>query len=109
VTSRARLVTTGLVAGVLAVSGTACSDRGDLGVTNEGPGDVTVMTGDQELTVDAGGGAAILDYGCTPGDVTVDFASGPDVVLPGPVCPDRRIVVGDGTATLLQQASAVGD
>ena len=93
-------MTTSLVAVVLALGGTACSDAGDLDITNDGPGDVTVVTGDEELTVDAGGGAALLDYGCTPGDVTVEFATGPDVVLPGPVCPDQRIVVGDGTVRL---------
>ncbi len=98
--SARRLVTGGLIGAVLTVPLTGCSDRGDLSISNDSPDDVTVVTGDEEVTVDAGGGVALLDYGCTPGDVTVRFASRPEVVLPGPVCPDQRIVVGDGTAAL---------
>lgn len=98
--SATRLATGSLIGAVLAVTLTACSDPGDLNISNNGPDDVTVMTGDHEVTVYADGGVAILDYGCTPADVTVVFASGLEVVLPGPVCPDQRIVVGDATATL---------
>lgn len=91
----------------MAVSLAACSYAGDLNIVNNGPGEVTVMTGDEETTVDAEGAVAILDYGCTPGDVTIEFASGPEVVLPGPVCPEEKIVVGDGTAEI-QPASSNG-
>ncbi len=90
----------GLVGIFLTMTVTACGNQGDLSVENSGPSDVTVLTGDNELSVPASGAVALLDYGCTPGDVTVKFASGQEVLLPGPVCPDQRIVVGDGTATL---------
>lgn len=83
----------------------ACSDAGDLSVTNAGDSDVTVLTGDEEVTVPASGGVVLLDYGCTPGDVTVEFPSGGTVVMPGPVCPDQEIVVGDGTARLTPVAA----
>lgn len=99
-TGAARAAVGGVLGTALAVTLTACGDRGDLSISNNGPDDVTVLTGDEEVTVDAGGGAVLLDYGCTPGDVTVRFATGPEVTLPGPVCPDEWIVVGDGTATL---------
>lgn len=85
---------------ILAVTLTACSYPGDLSIVNEGPGEVTVLTGDEEVVVDAGGGTVLLDYGCTPGDVTVEFGADPEVVLPGPVCPEQQIVIGDGAATL---------
>lgn len=98
--SAARAAMGGLIGALLAVTLTACSDRGDLTIDNKGPRDVTVLTGDEEVTVDATGGVALLDYGCTQGDVTVRFADDLEVVLPGPVCPDQQIVVGDGTATL---------
>jgi len=96
----ARAATGTVIGALLAIVLTACSDRGDLAIDNEGPNDVTVQTGDEEVTVNATGGAVLLDYGCTPGDVTIKFTDAPDVVLPGPVCPDQQIVVGDGTATL---------
>lgn len=89
-----------LLAGALAlgavVGTTACGDAGDLSIRNDGPDDVTISTGDEESEVSAGGGVVILDYGCTPGDVTVRFADGRTAVVPGPVCPDEEIVVGDG-------------
>ena len=88
------------VGALVVVTLTACGSAGDLSIRNDGPADVTVSTGDEEVTVTAGGGAEILDYGCTPGDVTVDFATGQSVVIPGPVCPEQEIVVGDGSATL---------
>lgn len=99
-TRKKRIIRASLASAALASVMTGCSDRGDLTVVNDGPDDVTVMTGDQDLMVDAGGGAVLLDYGCTPGDVQVRFASGPEVVVPGLVCPDQRIVVGTGTADL---------
>jgi len=105
-TNAPRLAAGSLIGAVLAVAVPACSDPGDLTINNNGPGDVTVVTGDHEVTVDAEGGAVILDYGCTPADVTVEFSSGRQVVLPGPVCPDQRIVVGDATATLQPVSSS---
>lgn len=97
-----RLALGGSLIGVLLmVTLTACNDDGDLSISNNGPTDVTVDTGDEEeTTVDAGGGAVLLDYGCTPGDVTVKFTADQEVVLAGPVCPDQQIVIGDGTARL---------
>lgn len=79
---------------------TGCSSAGDLEIFNEGPDDVMVHTGDEDAEVSAWGGAVLLDYGCTPGDVTVEFASGDTVVLAGPVCPEQHIVIGDGEAEL---------
>ncbi|GAA4780997.1 hypothetical protein GCM10025784_31930 [Citricoccus nitrophenolicus] len=89
-----------LMGAILAVTLTACSFPGDLSILNEGPDGVTVLTGDDEVVLDTGGGVILLDYGCTPGDVTVEFDSGSEVVVPGPVCPEQQIVVGDGTAML---------
>lgn len=94
------LVTGGLITVALAATLMTCSGPGDLAIRNESPTDVTVLTGDEELTISAGGGAAILDYGCTPGDVTVKFTSGQVVVVPGPVCPEQQIVVYDGKVEL---------
>ena len=85
---------------LLAISLAACGDKGDLSVENSGTVDVTVFTGDQEISVPASGAVSVLGYGCTPGDVTVRFASGQEVFLRGPVCPDQTILVGEGTATL---------
>jgi len=96
-----RLATGSLLAAVLVATLTACSDPGDLNISNNGPDDVTVVTGDHEaVTVYADGAVAILGYRCTPADVTVTFASGLEVVLPGPVCSDQQIMIGDETATL---------
>jgi hypothetical protein len=99
------LVTGGLITVALAATLITHKIPGDLAFRNESPTDVTVLTGDEELTISAGGGAAILDYGCTPGDVTVKFTSGQVVVVPGPVCPEQQIVVYDGKVEL-QPASA---
>ena len=49
----------------------------------------------------AGGGVDFLDYGCTPGDVTVEFPSGLSVVAPGPVCPEQEVVIGDDTVEVV--------
>jgi hypothetical protein len=95
-----RLVVGSLIGAVVAMTLTACASEGDLSIENEGTRDVTVLTGDQQFTVPASGAVEVLDYGCTPGDVTVEFASGQQVLLHGPVCPDHRILVGEGTATL---------
>ncbi|NYI42103.1 hypothetical protein [Demequina lutea] len=98
--SRTRLAAGSLVGVVLAITLTACGNKGDFSIDNSGPGDVTVLTGDEELIVPGQGGLSVLDYGCTPGDVTIRFASGQEVLLHGPVCPDQRIVVSGSTATL---------
>lgn len=78
----------------------ACSDAGDLSMINDDADPVTVRTGDEVVEVDGSGGAVLLDYGCTPGDVTVELPTGRAVVLDGPVCPDEEIVVRDGEVTL---------
>lgn len=90
----------GLVGAGLAMALSGCADAGDLSITNNGASEVVVRTGDQETTASATGGVVIHDYGCTPGDVTVEFASGQRTLLPGPVCPDQQIVIGDDTARL---------
>jgi hypothetical protein len=96
-----RLATGGSLGAVLALTLSACSGPGDLNISNNGPDDVTVVTGDHEaMTVYADGAVAILGYGCTPADVTVKFSSGLEVVLPGPVCSDQQIMIGDDTATV---------
>jgi hypothetical protein len=59
----------------MAATLTACSALGDLTVSNESSADVTVSTGDEEITVSAWGGVSILGSGCTPGDIIVEFAS----------------------------------
>ena len=97
---RTWLVAGGLVGAGLTMALSGCADAGDLTITNDSASEVVVRTGDQEITVSATGGAVILDYGCTPGDVTVEFASGQRTLLPGPVCPDQQIVIRDDTATL---------
>lgn len=106
-TPRTRTTTAGLAALVLLTT-VACSDAGDLEIANDGPEDVVVRTGDEgvdPVAVTSGGGVAVLDYGCTPGDVTVEFPSAAPVVLPGPVCPDQEIRIGDGTARLVPVAT----
>ena len=103
---RARLVVGGLVTVALAAALTACSDPGDLAISNDSPAEVTVLTGDEEVSVPESGGTVVLDYGCTPGDVTVEFASGPAVVVPGPVCPDTEIMIRRDGRVELQPASA---
>ena len=99
------LVTGGLITVALAATVTTCSRPGDLAINNGSPNDVTVLTGDEKLTVSGWGGVVMHRYGCTPGAVTVTFASGQVVVVPGPVCPEQQIVVYDGKVDL-QPASA---
>ena len=103
--NRTRLATGGLIAVAMTVSLTACTSRGDLSIENNGPTDVTVLIGDERTTVSAGGGTVFLDYGCSPGDVTVEFPGARTVVVSGPVCPDQRIVVGDGEVVLRPAAT----
>ena len=91
---------------VLSAGLSGCSDAGDLSFSNEGPENVTVSTGDQEFTVDADGGVQILDSGCSTGDILVDFASGQEVVVAGPVCPDQQIVIRDGRVDLQPSPAA---
>ena len=91
-----------LVAVLVTAAPVGCGDAGSLDIENNGPDDVVVDTGDEPpFTVDGTGGALLLDYGCSPGDVVVRFPGGREVTVPGPVCPSERIVVGDGTAELL--------
>ncbi|MDO8107534.1 hypothetical protein Q6348_10045 [Isoptericola sp. b441] len=91
----------GLLIAAAASLPAACASQGDLEIDNvSGESGVHVDTGDEQVDVPAAGGVTLLDYGCTPGDVTVRFASGDEVVLRGPVCPDQRIVIRHGTATL---------
>jgi len=99
------LVTGGLLTVALAAALTMCSRPGDLAFSNESSTDVTVLIGGEQNTVPSGGGFALIHYGCTPGEVTVRFSSGQVVVIPGPVCPDKEIVVYDGKVEL-QPASA---
>ncbi len=99
------LVICGLITVALAATLITHKIPGDLTFTNESPTDVTVLTGDEVFTITAGGGVSILDYGCTPGDVTVKFTSGQVAVVSGPVCPEQQIVVYDGKVEL-QPASA---
>jgi hypothetical protein len=98
--SRTRLATGGLIAAAVLVSMTACTSPGDLSIENNGPTDVTVLIGDEKDTVSSGGGVVLLGYGCSPGDVTVEFPAARTVVVSGPVCPDQRIVIGDGEVVL---------
>ncbi len=101
---RARYGHAGVVAVMAFCAGvllSACDGGGDLEVSNASGADVTVGTGDEESTVDAGGGLVLLDYGCTPGDVTVVRASGAEDVVDGPVCPDQKIVVRDDEVVLV--------
>lgn len=100
-----RAVVGALASATVAVALTACSNAGDLSVFNYGPGNVTVDTGDEENSLEADGGVVLLNYGCTPGDVTIKFETGTEIVLPGPVCPEQEIVIGNETATLRPVAS----
>ena len=90
----------------LAATLAACSDPGDLSIRNESPTEVTVLTGEEEVVVPGSGGSVLLDYGCTPGDVTVQVTSGPAVVLPGPVCPGTEIMIRRDGKVELQSDSA---
>ena len=100
--SQERVVVGAIIAGALCATLAACADAGDLSIVNNSSTDVTVRAGGDEAdeTVSAWGGVVFLDYGCTPGDVTVEFPSGRSVVVPGPVCPDQTIVIDDGTVEL---------
>lgn len=90
----------GLVLLAVTATLTACSSLGDLTISNESSADVTVSTGDEEIAVSAWGGASILGSGCTPGDVIVEFSSGQKIVVTGPVCPEKQLVVLDSKVEL---------
>lgn len=94
-----------LLAALVAVR--AITDEGDLGLVNDGAEDVTFSTGDEQSVVTADGGVVLLGYGCSPGDVTVTFASGRVEVVPGPVCPDEQVVV-TGAGEVVRQAAPSG-
>ena len=98
--ARQHPITGALAAGALTLTLAGCSEAGDLNIRNDGESDVTVRTGDEVVDVPGPGGVTMLDYGCTPGDVTVELPSGRQVVLPGPVCPDQEIVITDDSARL---------
>ncbi|MBG6215038.1 hypothetical protein RCH23_003009 [Cryobacterium sp. CAN_C3] len=95
-----RLLRSGLFVVALSVALTACSGPDDLTFSNESPADVTISTGNEEVTVSAWGGASILGSGCSKGDVIVTFNSGQKVVVAGPICPGEQIVVHDGKVDL---------
>ena len=97
-----RLVKSGLLLAVLTAALTACSS-GDLAFSNEGSEDVTVSTGDREFTVTADGGVILLDFGCSPGGIDVEFPSGDTVVVAGPVCPEEQVLIRDGRVDLQPQ------
>lgn len=78
----------------------ACSGTGDLSVVNNSGEIVTVDLGDEQSEVSPDGGVVFLGYGCTPGDVTIERASGP-ITVTGPICPDQEIVVDDDGAHLV--------
>lgn len=78
-----------------------CGSGGDLSIVNNSSGHVAVDLGDERVEdVGPDGGAVVLDYGCTPGDVTVERESGDAVSIDGPVCPETEIVVEDDRVRL---------
>ena len=80
---------------VLASLLAGCGGSGDLSFRNDGPDDVSVVSGEETFPVEAGDGDVILDAGCTDGDVLVTFPTGKTVTLAGPVCPDQEVVIHD--------------
>lgn len=98
--SKLREVMTAFAGATIALALTACTHAGDLSIVNDGPEGITVDTGEDEFEVGGYGGVVLLKNGCTPGNVTITFATGAKVVVSGPVCPENEIVVGEGTATL---------
>lgn len=98
----------GTLAAALVAVLTACAGAGDLSVRNDSDADVTVRFGDEDSRVSAHGGVVLLGYGCSPGDVTVELASGRAAVLPGPVCPEQEIVVRPDGTVAVQDVAAPG-
>lgn len=84
----------GLIFGAVIVLA-GCGNSGDLAITNESSFDIVVDTGEDTVEVSALGGVVILDTGCTSGDVTIEYPSGEKIVVSGPVCPERELVVYD--------------
>jgi hypothetical protein len=78
----------------------ACGSSGDLTFTNEGTEAVTVTTDHDKFKLPPNSGTSILDNGCNKGNVTVTFASGSAVTIPGPVCPDKQVVIRNGKVDL---------
>lgn len=89
-----------LVAVALSVALTGCSGSDDLSISNESDTDVTVSIGDDEVSISAWGAASILGSGCSEGDVVVEFATGQEIVVAGPVCPEDLIMIHDGRVDL---------
>ncbi|GIG55206.1 hypothetical protein [Demequina activiva] len=80
-----------------------CSDSGDLAITNDSGVAVEVSTGDDLTSIGPYGGVVLLEYGCTPGDVTLTFADDAQVIVPGPVCPPDSIAIApSGTVTVIE-------
>lgn len=71
-----------------------CGGQGDVTIKNESPKDVTVSTADEDFTVSGYGAIVLLGSGCVRGDVTVEFSSGRTSVVPGPICPEKQIMIG---------------
>ena len=89
-----------LVVVALSAALTGCSSAGDLSISNESDTDVTVSIGDDKVSISAWGAASILGSGCSAGDVVVEFPSGQEIVVAGPVCPDDLIMIHDGRVDL---------
>lgn len=95
-----RSISTVLLVGGLAVILTACAQDGDLLVQNDSDLPVHVDFGDETTEVTPTGGAAMLDYGCSPGDVTIEVDD-TSTIVPGPVCPPDSILIrANGSVTL---------
>lgn len=90
----------------LALLTAACGETGSLAISNESPHLVVVRLGDEETEVASGGGAVVMGYDCTPGDVLVVSASGETVTLDGPVCSDQQIVIDSAGTVALAPADA---
>ncbi|WP_024285086.1 hypothetical protein [Cellulomonas sp. KRMCY2] len=97
---RARSIARAVVAVATVAILTSCSGGDDLTVQNDGDDAVTVEIGEETLDVPASSAVSLLDYGCSPGDVTVRFGSGEMTVLDGPICPPDTIMIRGGEATV---------
>lgn len=90
-TAMRRLAAAALLSPMLLAA--ACSSPGDLAISNDSPHVVTVLLGDEDVEVSADGGAVMLGYGCTAGDVVIMSASGQATTLTGPICSDLQIEI----------------
>lgn len=77
-----------------------CAGQGDVSIQNESPDDVTVSTADDEFSISGYGAIVLLESGCIKNDVTVEFVSGRTTLVPGPVCPDKQIMIGSDKVDL---------